>query len=106
MDVDIVQQIYPIVKFAGDNLENFTESDKGSLTADLYLGMVKYKNKEIPKFLARLQRLEDLKRKDGKLKDQQFLDNLQKQQDTILEESKQKQYDLLNTIYKKWLEER
>lgn len=102
MDADLVQQIYPLVAHAKETIPNLSFEDQGALTADLYLGIAKYYNKEIPKYLDRLHRLEDLKKKDGKLKDQQFLDNLQKQQDSILEESKQKQNDLLGGIYSEW----
>lgn len=105
MDADLVQQIYPLVDYAKNNIPDLKFEDKEALTADLYLGMVKYANKEIPKFLGRLQRLEQLKKdKNGNVKDQKFLDNIQKQQDTILEESKIKQNNLLQNIYMNWLE--
>ena len=104
MDADLLQQIYPIVKHATENVKDLKLDDRNALMADLYLGLADYKKKEIPKFLGRLNRLEDLKSKEGKLKDQKFLENIKKQQDGILEESKKMQYELLMTIYSNWLD--
>ena len=105
MNSDIVQQIYPLVDHAKKTIPDLAIADSEALTADLYLGMVKYANKEIPKYLDRLERLENLKKtKGGEVKEKIFLYNLKKQQDGILAESTQKQKDLLNGIYGAWLE--
>ena len=105
LDADLVQQIYPVVEYAKKNVPDLKLEDKEALTADLYLAMVEYSNKEIRGYLGRLRRLEDLKTdKNGHIKDQEFLDNLQKQQESILEESRLKQTDLLSKIYNEWLE--
>ena len=105
LDADLVQQIYPVVEYAKKNVPDLKLEDKEALTADLYLAMVEYSNKEIRGYLGRLRRLEDLKTdKNGHIKDQEFLDNLQKQQESILEESRLKQTDLLSKVYNEWLE--
>ena len=105
MDAKLVQQIYPLVAHAEKTIPNLQYKDKEALTADLYLGIASYYNKEIPKFLGRLERLEGLKKdKNGHIKDQKYLDNIKTQQDSILEESKIKQNDLLSGIFQEWLE--
>lgn len=102
MDANLVQQIYPYLDHAKKTIPNLPFKDQESLMADLYLGIAGYSNKEIPKYLGRLQRLEDLKKKG---KEQKFLDNIQKQQDSIMSESKEKQQNLLSDIYNKWVDQ-
>lgn len=104
MDANLIQQIYPLIANAERTLSGLTYLEKESLTADLYLAMVGYSNKEIPKYMNRMQKLENLKFKDGKAKDAEFLANLQKSQDSVVEESKIKQSDLLTEIYNNWLD--
>ena len=100
MNLDLLQQIYPYVNHAKKMIPSLKSSDKDALMADLYLAMSTYYNSEIPKFLGRLERLEALK----KGKREEYLDNIKRQQDSVLKESKEAQNDLLGAVYNKWIE--
>ena len=45
MNTDLVQQIYPLVENAEKTIPNLKYEDKEALTADLYLGLADYYNK-------------------------------------------------------------
>ena len=100
LDANILQQIYPVVEYAKATIPRLQKKDTDVLMADLYLAMNRYKNNEVQGFLGRLQRLESLK----KGKEEKYLENIKKQQDTILQESLVKQTDILTAVYHKWLE--
>jgi len=99
MDHKLLQQIYPYVARAKE-IPNLKIADRDLLTADLYLAIARYYNSEIPKYLGRLGRLEGLKK--GKC--DKYLENIKKQEEGILEESKARQSEILVTVYNKWLE--
>lgn len=99
MDANLRMQIYPYLAYAREKYPKVDFKDQEALMADLYLAMINYYNKEIPKFLGRLDRLEALK----KGKEEKYLENIKKQQDGILKESVEKQRFLLDGIFNTWV---